>query len=111
LGRLGACVVLAAAAGLPAPTARSAPPPPSKPASAGAQAAPARYDVLLRGGRIVDGTGSPWFEADLAIRGDRIAAIGPLKDATARTSSARRRCGWRPSRATTARRPPASWRR
>jgi len=86
LGRLGACVVLAAAAGLPAPTARSAPPPPSKPASVGAQAAPARYDVLLRGGRIVDGTGSPWFEADLAIRGDRIAAIGPLKDATAKST-------------------------
>jgi N-acyl-D-aspartate/D-glutamate deacylase len=34
------------------------------------------YDVLIRGGRIVDGTGNPWFEADVAIRGDKIAAIG-----------------------------------
>ncbi len=36
------------------------------------------YDVVIRGGRIVDGTGNPWFEGDLAIRGDRIAAIGHL---------------------------------
>jgi N-acyl-D-aspartate/D-glutamate deacylase len=42
------------------------------------------YDVLLRGGRIVDGSGNPWFSGDVAIRGDRIAAIGPLKDARAR---------------------------
>jgi len=51
----------------------------------GAPAGPV-YDLLLRGGRIVDGTGNPWFEADLAVRGDRIAAIGHLKDATARTT-------------------------
>jgi len=44
------------------------------------------YDLLLRGGRIVDGTGSPWFEGDVAIRGDRIAAIGRLHDAAARTT-------------------------
>jgi len=42
------------------------------------------YDVLLRGGRIVDGCGNPWFSGDVAIRGDRIAAIGNLKDAGAR---------------------------
>lgn len=41
------------------------------------------YDLLLRGGRIVDGTGNPWFRADVALRGDRIAAIGDLADATA----------------------------
>lgn len=34
------------------------------------------YDVLIRGGRIVDGTGNPWFVGDVAIRGDRIAAVG-----------------------------------
>ena len=28
------------------------------------------YDLLLRNGRIVDGTGSPWYRADVAIRGD-----------------------------------------
>jgi N-acyl-D-aspartate/D-glutamate deacylase len=39
--------------------------------------APEPFDVLIQGGKIVDGTGNPWFLGDLAIRGDRIAAIGP----------------------------------
>ena len=43
------------------------------------------YDVVLVGGRLVDGTGAPWVRADLAISGDRIAAIGDLGGATART--------------------------
>jgi N-acyl-D-amino-acid deacylase len=42
------------------------------------------YDVLLIGGRVVDGTGAPWFFADVAIAGDRVAAIGQLRDAKAR---------------------------
>jgi N-acyl-D-aspartate/D-glutamate deacylase len=42
------------------------------------------YDLLIRGGRIVDGTGSPWFAGDVAIRGDQIVAVGPLPGATAR---------------------------
>src|SRR4051794_37536178 len=33
-------------------------------------------DLVIRGGRVVDGTGNPWFLADVAIRGDRIAAVG-----------------------------------
>ena len=33
-------------------------------------------DVLIRGGRIVDGTGNPWFHGDITLRGDTIAAIG-----------------------------------
>lgn len=37
----------------------------------------ADYDLVIRNGRIVDGSGNPWFHADLAIKGDRIAAIGP----------------------------------
>ncbi len=41
------------------------------------------YDVLITGGRVVDGTGAPWVRADVAIVGDRIAAIGDLHDATA----------------------------
>src|SRR5262245_12636105 len=41
------------------------------------------YDLLIRGGRIVDGTGNPSFIADVAIRGDRIAAVGRLADAKA----------------------------
>ena len=45
------------------------------------------YDVIIEGGRVVDGTGNPWFEGDVGIRGDRIAAItfaGGLRTATAR---------------------------
>jgi N-acyl-D-aspartate/D-glutamate deacylase len=38
----------------------------------------APWDILIRGGRIVDGSGNPWFEGDVAIRGDRIAAVGRL---------------------------------
>ncbi|MEK9501411.1 N-acyl-D-amino-acid deacylase family protein [Gaopeijia maritima] len=41
------------------------------------------YDLILRNGRVVDGTGNPWYRADVAIRGDRIAAIGDLSDASA----------------------------
>lgn len=42
-----------------------------------------QYDVLIHGGRIVDGAGAPWFTADVAIRGDKIAAIGHLREAGA----------------------------
>jgi N-acyl-D-aspartate/D-glutamate deacylase len=34
-----------------------------------------QYDLLVRGGKIVDGTGNPWFVGDVAIRGDRIVAV------------------------------------
>ena len=34
------------------------------------------YDLVIRGGRIVDGSGNPWFSGDVAIKGDRIAAVG-----------------------------------
>jgi len=43
------------------------------------------FDIVITGGRIVDGTGAPWFAGDLGIRGDRIAAIGNLKTASAKT--------------------------
>jgi dihydroorotase/N-acyl-D-amino-acid deacylase len=43
-----------------------------------------RYDVLILNGRIVDGTGSPWYSGDVGIRDGRIAAIGRLTGATAR---------------------------
>ncbi|HVG84122.1 MAG TPA: amidohydrolase family protein, partial [Vicinamibacterales bacterium] len=39
------------------------------------------FDLVLRGGRVVDGTGSPWFVADVGIRGDAIVAVGPRLDA------------------------------
>ena len=38
---------------------------------------PPPWDLLLKNGRVVDGTGSPWVRADVAVRGDRIAAMGP----------------------------------
>jgi N-acyl-D-amino-acid deacylase len=38
----------------------------------------APYDLVLRNGKIVDGTGNPWFHADLAIKGDKIAALGKI---------------------------------
>ena len=37
---------------------------------------PDAYDVIIRGGRVLDGAGNPWVYADVAIRGDRIAKIG-----------------------------------
>jgi dihydroorotase/N-acyl-D-amino-acid deacylase len=36
------------------------------------------YEVILKNGHVIDGTGNPWFAADVGIRGDRIAAIGKL---------------------------------
>lgn len=42
------------------------------------------FDVLIRGGRIVDGTGNPSYMADVGIRGGRIAAMGFLPRKTAR---------------------------
>ncbi|MGE0462200.1 MAG: amidohydrolase family protein [Vicinamibacterales bacterium] len=51
---------------------------PSGPSAPSAASAPSAFDVLITGGRIVDGTGSPWFEGDIGIVGDRIAAMGRL---------------------------------
>ena len=48
------------------------------------------FDLLIQQARIVDGTGNPWFHADVAIRGDRIVAIGPqLSGKTKQTIDAR----------------------
>jgi dihydroorotase/N-acyl-D-amino-acid deacylase len=43
------------------------------------------HDVIIHGGRLVDGTGAPWVRADVAIDDGRIAAIGDLSSRTART--------------------------
>jgi N-acyl-D-amino-acid deacylase len=47
-------------------------------------AAEAPYDLVLRNGRIVDGTGNPWYVGDVAIRGDRIVAVGRVPPAAAK---------------------------
>jgi dihydroorotase/N-acyl-D-amino-acid deacylase len=42
------------------------------------------YDLIIRNGHILDGTGNPWYAADVAIQGDRIAFIGDLHEAHAK---------------------------
>src|ERR1051325_860110 len=40
------------------------------------------YDVVLRNGRIVDGSGAPWYRGDVGVRAGKIAAIGRLAGAS-----------------------------
>ena len=42
-----------------------------------------QYDLVIRNGRVLDGTGNPWFPADIGIRGGRIVTVGGLAGATA----------------------------
>ncbi len=53
-------------------------------ACAGLQAAD--FDWIIRGARVVDGTGNAWFRADVGVTDGRIAAIGDLSRRTARRS-------------------------
>ena len=46
---------------------------------------PQQFDLIIRNGRVLDGTGNPWYRADIGIRGDRVAAMGSLGNATAKT--------------------------
>jgi N-acyl-D-amino-acid deacylase len=50
----------------------------------GAYAQP--YDLIIRNGHIIDGTGSPWYSGDLAIQAGHVAAIGQLNNAQAKQS-------------------------
>ena len=42
-----------------------------------------RFDVVIKNGRVMDGTGNPWFPADVGVQAGRIAAIGQLDNAQA----------------------------
>jgi N-acyl-D-amino-acid deacylase len=42
------------------------------------------YDIIIKNGRIIDGSGNPWVSGDIAISGDRIAKIGKLANAHAK---------------------------
>jgi N-acyl-D-amino-acid deacylase len=42
------------------------------------------YDLVIRRGRIVDGSGNPWFAGDVAIRGERIVAVGHVPGGVAK---------------------------
>jgi len=57
-------------------------------AMAEAQGLPAKendsWDLIIRNGRVIDGSGNPWFRADIGVRGDRIVFIGDLHEAQAR---------------------------
>jgi dihydroorotase/N-acyl-D-amino-acid deacylase len=43
----------------------------------------ANYDLIIRDGHVIDGTGSPWYAADVAVTDGHIAAIGRLRGAKA----------------------------
>ena len=77
--------VLALAAAATAATAACAP---RATTTARTDLAGAPYDVVITGGRLIDGTGTPWTYGDVALRGDRIVRVAPggaLADAPART--------------------------
>jgi N-acyl-D-amino-acid deacylase len=45
---------------------------------------PSDFDLVIANGRVVDGTGAPWFRGDVGVKGDRITAVGDLSRATTR---------------------------
>lgn len=82
-GSLNAAAVLTlvmAMAGVPAAAAAAS----TAVAPAVAPAAALAFDLVIANGHIIDGTGSPWYSADVGIREGRIAAIGKLAGAPAK---------------------------
>jgi N-acyl-D-amino-acid deacylase len=75
LRRLGASVlVVTSLLGAPGPEPRTPSPDSLQPAT---------YDLLVRRARVFDGSGNPWFYADVAVKDGRIAAVGELTGASA----------------------------
>lgn len=54
------------------------------PLASTAATAPPPYDLIIEHGRVVDGTGAPWYSADVGVRAGRVAAIGKLDHAAAK---------------------------
>jgi N-acyl-D-amino-acid deacylase len=50
------------------------------------QPATQTFDILIRNGRVLDGSGNPWYRADIGIIGERIAAVGALGTVRAKTT-------------------------
>jgi N-acyl-D-amino-acid deacylase len=78
--------VLLAAATLALTACATAAPPAVPGAAPGEASAEGPFDIVITNGRIVDGTGAPWFHGDIGIRGDRMVRITPrgmLREATA----------------------------
>jgi N-acyl-D-aspartate/D-glutamate deacylase len=77
-------IVVAAACATPRTAATPAAVPPAvaatRPGSASPSANSDAYDVVIRGGRVLDGAGNPWINADVAISGGRFAKIGVVKE-------------------------------
>jgi dihydroorotase/N-acyl-D-amino-acid deacylase len=74
LHRLAALALLAAACSTPSE---------QQPSTGATSVAGTGYDLVILNGRVVDGTGAPWFRADVGIVGDRIQAVGNLQSAEA----------------------------
>jgi N-acyl-D-amino-acid deacylase len=85
VGNCCALVGLVIAVACGGPTPATAPPVQRAAPGATPAAGQAVFDVILEHGRVVDGTGAPWFRADVGLRGDRIEALGDLSTAQATT--------------------------
>ena len=50
----------------------------------------AEFDIVIHGGRLIDGTGNPWFYGDLALKDGKIAHIGKINPESAKRATTAR---------------------